>query len=136
MTRLHDPDAPDPPVGEFGTSELGAMLCESRILLGCELEDVAAELRIRLTYLQAIEDGRLDDLPGTTYATGFLRAYADFLGLDGEDLVRQFKAEHVFHIEAVDHPLAIGGDMGAGNPGGGNDAGGGEMPYRDDDIPF
>ena len=29
-----------------------------------------------------------------------------------------------------------GGDMSGGNPGGGNDAGGGEMPYRDDDIPF
>ncbi len=92
LTRLHDPDAADPPVGEFSTSELGAMLRETRVSLGRELEDVAAELRIRLVYLQAIEDGHLDDLPGITYATGFLRAYADFLGLDGEDLVRRFKA--------------------------------------------
>ena len=73
MTRLHDPEAPDPPVGEFSTSELGAMLRESRVSLGRELEDIAAELRIRLVYLQAIEDGRLEDLPGITYATGRIR---------------------------------------------------------------
>ena len=102
MTRLHDPDAPDPPVGEFSASELGAMLRESRVSLGRELEDVAAELRIRQVYLQAIEDGRLDDLPGITYATGFLRAYADFLGLDGEDLVRRFKAAGMAVAQATD----------------------------------
>ncbi len=102
LTRLHDPDAPDPPVGEFSTSELGAMLRESRVLRGSELEDVAAELRIRQVYLQAIEDGRLDDLPGITYATGFLRAYADFLGLDGEELVRRFKAAGMAVAQATD----------------------------------
>ncbi len=90
MTRLHDPDAPDPPVGELGTGELGAMLRESRVVLGRELVDVAAELRIRQVYLQAIEDGHLDDLPGIAYATGFVRAYGDILGLDGHDLVRRF----------------------------------------------
>ncbi len=92
VTRLHDPDAPDPPVAEFSSSELGAMLRETRLSLGRELEEVAAELRIRLVYLQAIEAGRLDDLPGITYATGFLRAYGDFLGLDGDDLVNRFKS--------------------------------------------
>lgn len=102
MTRLHDPDAPDPAVGEFRTSELGAMLRESRVTLGRKLEDVAAELRIRLVYLQAIEEGHLDDLPGITYATGFLRAYANFLGLDGEDLVRRFKAAGMAVPQATD----------------------------------
>ncbi len=102
LTRLHDPDAPDPPVGEFSTGELGAMLRESRQSLGRELEDVAAELRIRLVYLQAIEDGRLDDLPGIAYATGFLRAYGDLLGLDGEDLVRRFKAAGLAMTQATD----------------------------------
>ena len=60
LTRVHDPDAPDPAVGEFRTSELGAMLRESRVTLGRKLEDVAAELRIRLVYLQAIEEGQED----------------------------------------------------------------------------
>jgi cytoskeletal protein RodZ len=99
---LHDPDAPDPPVGEFSTVELGAMLRESRQSLGRELEDVAAELRIRLVYLQAIEEGRLDDLPGIAYATGFLRAYGDLLGLEGEDLVRRFKAAGLAMTQATD----------------------------------
>ena len=102
LTRLHDPDAPDPPVDEFRTSELGAMLRESRVTLGRKLEDVAAELRIRLVFLQAIEEGHLDDLPGITYATGFLRAYANFLGLDGEDLVRRFKAAGMAVPQATD----------------------------------
>ncbi len=78
------------------------MLRESRVLRGSELVDVAAELRIRQVYLQAIEEGRLDDLPGITYATGFLRAYADFLGLDGEELVRRFKAAGMVVAQATD----------------------------------
>ena len=102
MTRLHDPEAPDPSVGEFSAGELGAMLRESRLSLGREIEDVAAELRIRLVYLQAIEEGRLEDLPGIAYATGFVRAYGDALGLDGEDLVRRFKAAGMAITQATD----------------------------------
>jgi cytoskeleton protein RodZ len=43
--------------------------------------------------LLAIEEGRFDDLPGATYAVGFVRTYADYLGLDSEEIVRRFKAE-------------------------------------------
>jgi cytoskeletal protein RodZ len=55
--------------------------------------DAADSLRIQARYLQAIEDGRFHDLPGPTYALGFVRAYADFLDLDGKEIVRQFKEE-------------------------------------------
>ena len=57
------------------------------------LRDVAASLNIRYVYLQAIEDRQFDKLPGTTYAIGFLRSYAEHLGLDGADVVNRFKAE-------------------------------------------
>ena len=50
-------------------------------------------LRIRLPYLQALEDGRLDDLPGTAYVVGFLRSYAAILGLDPEEMVKRLRAE-------------------------------------------
>lgn len=60
---------------------------------GCNLAQVAAHLKIRKVYLQAIEDGRFDDLPGVTYAVGFVRAYADYLELDGHEVVDRFKAE-------------------------------------------
>ena len=102
MTRLHDPDAMDPPIGEFRASELGAMLRDARLSQGRELEAIADELRIRLVYLQAIEEGHLEELPGLTYATGFLRAYGDFLGLDGVDLVRRFKAAGMAMAQATD----------------------------------
>ncbi|MFP3345109.1 helix-turn-helix domain-containing protein, partial [Halomonas sp. SIMBA_159] len=54
---------------------------------------VATTLRIRLRYLEAIEDGRFDDLPGSVYAVGFIRTYAEFLNLDTEEMVRRFKDE-------------------------------------------
>jgi len=54
----------------------------------------AATLRIRQPYLQAIEDGRFNDLPGATYAVGFVRGYAEYLGLDGNEIVRRFKQEN------------------------------------------
>ncbi|MEC7489246.1 MAG: helix-turn-helix domain-containing protein [Pseudomonadota bacterium] len=79
----------------FNTVELGAMLCEVRENLGHNLENVAQELKIRLDYLQAIESGQLSDLPSNVYASGFTRTYAEYLGLEGDEIVRQFKAAGV-----------------------------------------
>ncbi len=71
--------------------ELGATLRDARLSHRRELADVAAELRIREQYLKAIEEGRLADLPGTTYAFGFVRAYAEYLGLNAGDIARRFR---------------------------------------------
>jgi cytoskeleton protein RodZ len=72
---------------------LGAELRDARQNLGWELADLARSLRIRQVYLEAIEAGRMSDLPGTTYALGFVRAYATALGLKGEQIASQFRAE-------------------------------------------
>jgi cytoskeleton protein RodZ len=72
---------------------LGAELRNARQAQGWELPQLAASLRIRQSYLEAIEAGRVADLPGTTYALGFVRAYASALGLPGEDVARRFRAE-------------------------------------------
>lgn len=69
------------------------VLRETREGFGEDIAAVAQALRIRLVYLQAIEDGRFDDLPGHTYAVGFVRTYAHYLGLDGEKMVLRFKDE-------------------------------------------
>jgi len=74
-----------------GAADLGALLRASRTRRGEDLRYVADALRIRLVYLEAIEDGRFDDLPGTTYVIGFLKSYADYLGLNSEEIVRRFK---------------------------------------------
>jgi cytoskeleton protein RodZ len=72
---------------------LGAELRAARQAQGWELPQLAASLRIRQSYLEAIEAGRVAELPGTTYALGFVRAYAAALGLSGEDVARRFRAE-------------------------------------------
>lgn len=69
------------------------LLRSERMRNGFELRDVAATLRIRFVYLRAIEDGRYHELPGTAYAVGFIRSYAEYLGLDSEAVVLQFKDE-------------------------------------------
>lgn len=78
---------------EPAAGHVGALLRASRQRLNEDLPDVALMLRIRLPYLEAIEAGRYRDLPGATYAVGFIRAYAEHLGLDSEEVVRRFKAE-------------------------------------------
>ena len=68
-------------------------LCLARQEHGQDLSTVSQVLRIRLVYLEAIEAGDFDSLPGTAYAIGFLRTYAEFLGLDGDEIVERFKSE-------------------------------------------
>jgi cytoskeleton protein RodZ len=69
------------------------LLRETRESFGSDIHRVASALRIRAAYLEAIEEGRYDRLPGPVYALGFVRAYATHLGLDGEEAVRRFKLE-------------------------------------------
>lgn len=72
---------------------VGALLRASRIRCGEDLPQVAEMLCIRLCYLEAIEEGRFDDLPGPAYMLGFVRTYANHLGLDGEEVIRRLRAE-------------------------------------------
>lgn len=72
---------------------VGQLLRETRKAAGFEIAEVARVLRISQRYLEALEDGRNKDLPGATYAIGFVRSYAEYLKLDGEEIVRRYKAE-------------------------------------------
>lgn len=73
--------------------KVGADLRAARQRNGWQIAEVAASLRIRASYLEAIEAGRIADLPGNAYALGFLRNYAATLGLDPVEMTRRFKAE-------------------------------------------
>ena len=75
------------------SSDVGTLLCATRMRLGKDLQHIAQILHIRYNYLVAMEDGRYEDLPGQAYAIGFVRAYADHLGLDGDEIVRRYKEE-------------------------------------------
>jgi cytoskeleton protein RodZ len=65
----------------------------ARERLAWSIQDIAEGLRIRGQYLMALEDGRIDELPGAAYAVGFLRTYAVALGLDPDELTRRFRNE-------------------------------------------
>ena len=79
--------------GVAGYAGVGAEIRDAREAAGRTLAEVADALRIRPVHLQAIEEGRFDDLPGRVYAIGFLRAYAGFLALDPQQVVSRFRQE-------------------------------------------
>jgi hypothetical protein len=70
--------------------EIGSSLREARISRKLELSQVEHDTRIRAKYLRALEDERFDVLPGPAYAKGFLRTYADHLGLEAQRFVEEY----------------------------------------------
>ncbi len=72
---------------------VGQDLRAARIRRGDDLAAVSRELKIRKDHLDALECDRLDDLPGKTYAIGFVRTYARYLGLDAVETTERYKAE-------------------------------------------
>ncbi|MBZ0324965.1 MAG: helix-turn-helix domain-containing protein, partial [Alphaproteobacteria bacterium] len=88
-------DGPPPEAeGELApSSAVAATLRKARMASGRSVQEVADLLRIRRAYLTAIEEGRFADLPGPAYAVGFVRSFADHLGLDSDGLVDRFKEE-------------------------------------------
>lgn len=72
---------------------VGVELRMAREERGLQIRDVVDAVRIQTRYLEALEDGRIEDLPGTVYALGFVRTYAEYLGLDGSEMVSRFKEE-------------------------------------------
>jgi cytoskeletal protein RodZ len=70
--------------------ELGEYLQRTREANGQSMDEVVEATKIRSRYLQAIEDGDFKVLPGIVYARGFVRGYADYLGLDGAKIAAQY----------------------------------------------
>lgn len=84
----------EPSLSHDGSRDpVGALLRRTRENFGQELRDVSDTLRIRYAYLDAIERSAFEELPGPTYAIGFVRSYAQYLGLDDDEIVRRFKEE-------------------------------------------
>ncbi len=92
-----EPDAQNPidsnPPPTEARESVSKVFVETRRGFDQDLRTVADALRIRYDYLLAIEEGRFQDLPGSTYAVGFVRTYAEYLNLDVEEVVNRFKEE-------------------------------------------
>ncbi|MCB1784167.1 MAG: helix-turn-helix domain-containing protein [Alphaproteobacteria bacterium] len=80
---------------KLGDIEVGDVLRRARTHYGQSLQDIEKALRIRESQIDAIEKGLVDQLPGRVYAIGFVRTYAEYLGLDGDKIVHLFKAQYM-----------------------------------------
>ena len=72
--------------------EIGNSLREARVRQQLELGEVELATKIRARYIRALEEESFDALPAQTYVKGFLRTYADYLGLDGQLYVDEFNS--------------------------------------------
>ena len=75
--------------------EIGNSLQETRLRQGLDFAEAEQATKIRSKYLRALEDEQFEALPAQTYVKGFLRAYADFLGLDGQIYVDEYNSRFV-----------------------------------------
>ena len=73
--------------------KVGQIIFDARKLKKLDVVEVAEKLRIRRSYLEAIEKSNYETLPCFPYGVGFVRSYADFLGLDGVSLADAYKKE-------------------------------------------
>lgn len=66
--------------------EIGNFLREKREELSLSLSEVEKEIKIRKKYLQALEEGNFDIIPGKAYVLGYTKNYAKFLHISEEDI--------------------------------------------------
>jgi cytoskeleton protein RodZ len=74
--------------------EIGSALREARERRGLSFPQVEEATKIRARYIRALENEDFGVLPGATYSKGFLRAYADYLGLDGHLFIDEFNSRY------------------------------------------
>jgi hypothetical protein len=72
--------------------EIGNSLREARVRRGIEFAQAEQVTKVRAKYLRSLEEERFELLPSETYVKGFLRTYADYLGLDGQLYVDEFNS--------------------------------------------
>src|SRR4051794_24160545 len=73
---------------------IGERLREARMRQGLDISEAETFTKIRAKYLRAMENDEFAMLPGSTYVKSFLRTYAEYLGLDAQLLVEEFRAQH------------------------------------------
>jgi cytoskeleton protein RodZ len=87
--------------------DIGAALKAAREFRGLSLQDVSDATRIRRTYLAAVEDMRLDELPSRPFTLGYIKAYAKHLDFDPEEAVARFKESSPDPDEPLRAPVGV-----------------------------
>ena len=75
----------------LSVEQVGGVLAFARRERGLDVPFVAAELRIPKAYINALENGQFDDLPGVAYIPGYIRSYAKLLDIDSEPLIQAYR---------------------------------------------
>ncbi|CDZ80734.1 Helix-turn-helix domain protein [Candidatus Rubidus massiliensis] len=98
--------------------DVGDLFKQRRKEMNISLKEAENATSIRMSYLQALEDGEVNKLISPVYAQGFLRQYAHFLGIDGDKIVREHP-EIFNRPESQEFSYGIGTLEIRGNPGSG-----------------
>ena len=80
---------------------VGERLKNVRLNKKSSLDQIAGEIGVRPDYLEALEEGRYDDLPADVYVKGFLKAYADYLDVPSEGLLKLYQKDRKLKKELV-----------------------------------
>jgi cytoskeleton protein RodZ len=83
--------------------EIGSILRDARVRQDISLQQAEADTKIRVKYIQAMENEDFDVLPGGTYVKGFLRTYSEYLGIDYQLVLDEYNdrygsGEHREHL--------------------------------------
>jgi cytoskeletal protein RodZ len=102
-----------------GIRKLGESFRQKREEMSLSLKEVENATSIRMMYLQAIEEGRVQQFLSTVYALGFIRQYASFLGFDHDKLGKDYPDAFRMPTEKQDFAYGIGTMEARGSPQGG-----------------
>jgi len=102
------PQPGEPRQRQANDMPVGEILRRARLHYGLSLQDVESVLRIKAMQLDAIEKGHHEFLPARVYAIGFVRSYAQYLGLDDDHVVRLFKQQSIASTPNPDLNFPVG----------------------------
>ena len=90
---------------DLKNKSVGSLLRQARLAQKGKLPEISENLRINHEHLKALEEDNANGLPGLAYAVGFIRSYADHLGLDAESLIAQYKSQTSGISNGLDFPV-------------------------------
>lgn len=87
---------------------LGIIFKDKREEMHLSLKEVENATSIRMMYLQAIEEGKVENYLSAVYALGFIKQYANFLGLDAEKIIKENAKSFKLATNAPEFDYGIG----------------------------
>jgi cytoskeleton protein RodZ len=90
---------------DLKNKSVGSLLRQARLTQKGKLPEISENLRVSHEHLKALEEDDVNGLPGLAYAVGFIRSYADHLGLDAEVLIAQYKSQTSGMSSGLDFPI-------------------------------